>query len=148
MEHFFQEYSDYLNQVDYIIVELQPISGLKSVESLIYSKYRCKTILVHPIKMHMYFTIKHLVYEQRKEMTVKIAKTIITDSNVMNKFNNYIRQHDIADSLCIMKYWISKKRETYLLNKEKSKSLECFNNQHHIQLDDFFNKYKYNPSCT
>jgi hypothetical protein len=146
MEHFFQEYSDYLNSVDYIIVELQPILGLKSVESLIYSKYRNKTILVHPVKMHIYFTIKHLDYEQRKEMTVKIAKNIIKDPHVMNKFNNYTRQHDIADSICIMKYWTSKKRETYISKYKKSKALENFNNQHHIQLDDFFNIYKYKPS--
>ena len=146
MEHLFQEYNNLFEQVDYIIVELQPILGLKAVESLIFNKYRNKTFLVHPVKMHMFFNIKKHDYEKRKEFTIKIALMNIKDDEVLEQFNAHKRKHDMADSICIMKYWVSKKREQYIKEQKKIKAKEYFNTKKHVSMDDFFDRYKYKGS--
>jgi len=143
MDHFFQEYNDIFEKVDYITVELQPILGLKAVESLIFSKYRKKTFLVHPVKMHMFFNIKHFDYEKRKELTVKFAKMAIKNNDVMEQLNKHERKHDMADSICIMKYWVSKKRETYIKGQKKIQADQHFKENKYMSMDSFFDMYKY-----
>jgi len=143
MEHLFQEYHDLFTDCDYIAVELQPIMGLKAVESLIYNKYRDKTYLVHPIKMHIHFGIKHEVYEKRKEFTVEIAKMNLHDPKLMDRFDTYERQHDIADSICIVKYWSVVQRKLHLKEQSRLSAEERFKSRKHLSCNDFFEQFRY-----
>jgi hypothetical protein len=144
MEHFFQEFNHIMEEVDYITVELQPIMGLKSVEGLIFSRWRHKAILVHPTKMHMFYNIKNFDYEKRKEMTVKISLMNIKRPIVLEAFNYYERRHDMADSICIMKYWCSLQREKYIKEMKEEVTHNLFKQNKNININDFFEKYRYN----
>jgi hypothetical protein len=143
MDHFFQEYAEIFDTADRIIVELQPILGLKAVESLIYTKYRDKTKLIHPTKMHVHFRIQHQPYETRKELTVKLSESYILDKELVTKFSKYERQHDIADSLCIMKYWAHTKHLAHLERERKLVAEGNFTKNKLMSMGDFFDMYRY-----
>lgn len=112
LNHTFQENIGFYEMADFILVERQPPMGLVVIEQLIFSKWMKKTILISPNSMHKYFEIGD--YEKRKECTDKITRMKITDEKLLEQLGFYHRTHDIADSICIMLYWIHKKHEEYI----------------------------------
>jgi hypothetical protein len=117
INHFIQEYQDdWMNQADLIVIERQPITGLVHVEQLLYSKYRNKTILISPNKMHRWLNIQHLSYEKRKEKTTMFAESKLEQDEqwiqaCTRLHENKQRLHDIADAVCILLYFLSLKQE-------------------------------------
>ena len=107
MKHVFIRYKEWFDS-DYIIVERQPICGLIVIQELIKYEYGDKVNLVSPNAMHKYLRINNLCYEDRKKRTVAIA------SEVMSEFREFVfllRKHDLADSYCIIKYWVELKKK-------------------------------------
>ena len=117
LEHIFTFYNICFLKSDFILIERQPMTGLVCVEQLIFSKFRTKAFLIHPRSMHKYFEIGHQNYEQRKISTVNILKENINIQYVLDTLNSFKRKHDMADSFCIVLFWLSTKRKE--LNIEK-----------------------------
>ena len=63
--HFVQEFGEYLDKADKILIERQPPGGLTNVESLLMYTYRDKIELISPNSMHKHFKINFLEYEKR-----------------------------------------------------------------------------------
>jgi len=117
IDHFVQEHWPLLDECDCILLERQPPTGLKDVEGLLMSKFRNKTILISPNSMHKYFRISHLDYEQRKDFTTSHANKYIGH---FSNYENLIRKHDIADSVCMCLFHVDKLKQV----DEKKKRLE------------------------
>ena len=99
LEHLFQEYPLLFQNVDYMLIERQPITGLVHVEQLLFGKFRSIARLVSPNSMHKWLGIGQLSYDQRKIETTRIAEPFL------KQFSNWIpseRLHDMADALCIL----------------------------------------------
>lgn len=102
VNHFIQEYKEYFDKCELIFIEQQPIFGITSVEQLLMDKFREKTKLIPPVKMHKYFNIHKLKdYELRKKKTVQYADEIL---GTKFELYNVERKHDIADALCIVTF--------------------------------------------
>lgn len=99
MAHFIQEYGEWLDEADQILVERQPPTGLTQIETLLVFLYRKKINLVSPNSMHKHFAIGAYEYERRKEMTIKIADPYLINSEL---YQSLERKHDIADALCMV----------------------------------------------
>jgi hypothetical protein len=108
--HFIQEYGEWLDEADKILIERQPPTGLTQIETLLLFLYRSKTKLVSPNSMHKHFCIRNYDYERRKEMTIKIAEPYLQESST---FHALERKHDIADAVCMIIYETHKDRERY-----------------------------------
>ena len=96
--HFIQENEDLLEDADCILIERQPPMGFKDIEALLMTKYRSKVKLISPNKLHKFFKIGHLDYEERKVETVKIATPWVEH---IYTYESEERQHDMADAVCM-----------------------------------------------
>jgi hypothetical protein len=144
MEHLFQEWDSIFTQCEYILCERQPPVGITSVEALIYQKYRHKTHLIHPTSMHKHFNISHLEYDQRKEKTVEITLQCLEGySDLKNSFNSHERKHDMADSVCLQKYWTDCCRKKYISNEKKKNNIDLFEKHKGMNIHDYFDMFKY-----
>ena len=101
--HFLQEYEPILGSAETILIERQPIMGLKDIEGLIMSANRSRTILVSPNSMHRFFGISKFTYDERKVQTEKIAEKYVGH---MEEYQNLERKHDIADAVCLCLYHV------------------------------------------
>lgn len=132
MMHFFQEYSDLLNNANLILIERQiPTSGLCAIQEIIFYTYRHKSILMSPTSMHSHFNIGWLNYEQRKKATINLAR------NFLNSHSDFIlneKKDDLADAFCYIKFWSDIKVREYENNKIKEQWLK---NQPFESLDQF-----------
>lgn len=111
MAHFIQEYDDYLNEADMILIERQPPTGLTQIETLLLYLYRSKTHLVSPNSMHCHFKIGQYTYERRKECTIKLAQSYL------DGFENLGRIHDASDAVCLAIFHTHKERERIRIKK-------------------------------
>ena len=112
--HFIQEYDEYLQEADKILIERQPPTGLTQIETLLLFLYRSKTELVSPNSMHKHFHINFLEYETRKERTIEIAESFLEN------FENYqelSRKHDVSDAVCMIIFRFAKDKEKYRLSQ-------------------------------
>jgi len=145
--HVFQEIK-YFEEADFILIERQPPIGFVAIEQLIFSRWRHKSILISPNSMHKHFNIGQFDYVKRKEYTEKIAKTKI-NKNLLEQIDFYNRFHDIADSICIMLYWISKKQNEYNIIKRKKIFLErnimLETNRSNMSMNEWFECHRYIP---
>lgn len=98
MEHFFQEYNHDFEDADKVLIERQPPTGFNNIESLIFSRWRNKSVLISPTSMHKHFDISKFDYDRRKELTVDIASEYIEIDEE--------RKHDIADAICMIVFYI------------------------------------------
>lgn len=113
VSHFIQEYWDMLDGADTILIERQPLTGLKDIEALIVHTFRDKIILISPNKMHKYFGISYYSYDERKVKTEKIAFPHVYF------LDGYMeRKHDIADAVCMSLYYANTLKDE---NKYKRK---------------------------
>lgn len=116
VDHFLQEHGCFFDEADIILIERQPPCGHVAVEQLLFSKYRDKTQLIHPMRVHKYLNLSHLDYDTRKDYSVKIADREMPEHLIEQSFF-YDRRHDIADAICIMLYYTFKKKEEYKRKK-------------------------------
>ena len=148
LDHVFQE-NKYFEECDFILIEKQPPMGFVAVEQLIFNRWRNKSILISPNSMHKYFDIGRFDYDTRKEYSQKIAKTKITNKYLLQKLDDYHRCHDITDSVCLMLYWIHKKKIDYEEQKRKKIVLErqiySNVNKKNISINEWFECYRYIP---
>lgn len=109
VDHVIQENEIFFTESDFILVERQPpMSPFTAIEQLIFYRYREKTILISPCSVHKHFSINHLDYDKRKEMTVKIAYSKLCGEDIKEKFESYERKHDIGDSIAQLVSWCEK----------------------------------------
>jgi hypothetical protein len=150
--HVFQENSEFFERADTILIERQPPMGLVGIEQLIFSRWRDKAVLISPNSMHKFFHIGHYDYEQRKEQTSNITrKYLYNHSTVLDKFETYERCHDIADSVCMMLFWIKKKQTEYSDNLRKEEVMKMQMNivydrkkdGYRMSVNDWFNQFRY-----
>ena len=88
---------------DVVLIERQPIQGHTDVQELLFFLFRDKAVLVSPNSMHKHFNIQNAPYEWRKVYTVQIATPFLSGHPA---FTGAERQHDMADALCILLYWL------------------------------------------
>lgn len=150
--HVFQENSEIFERADTILIERQPPMGLVGIEQLIFSRWREKAVLISPNSMHKFFRIGHYDYEQRKEQTEKITRKHLKKySSMLEKFNTYERSHDIADSVCMMLFWIQKKQLEYKDNIKKEEVMQRQMNivydrkadGYRMSVDEWFEQFRY-----
>lgn len=151
--HFFYTHKEFLEQSDHVLIERQPIGGIQAVEQYIFGACRNVAELISPNSVHKFFGIGDKNYDQRKEMTEKIAKYYLDKvPNIKKQYDDYERQHDIADSICFTIFWCAKKREQIAYNKKIKEREERIQNikirqknGEYISLDELMERYKYIP---
>ncbi len=119
MMHLFKKFRELFDSVDIILIERQPFTGLVAIQELIMREYRNKSFLISPRAMLNFFGILDFVYEERKVHTENIA------TEYLNEFKNFVfneRRHDMADSVCILLYYLSIERKSHFEMVEKDKN--------------------------
>ncbi len=102
VSHLFKTHYTSFEKANRILVEQQPPTGFISIQELIRNKYRNKVSVINPRKMHTFFDIGHLNYEQRKEFTVSYATRALKH---FQSFQELERKHDMADAYCLLRYY-------------------------------------------
>lgn len=146
MEHIFHEHSPLFEEANYILVERQPPQGLVAIEQLIYYRWRNKCHLISPSSMHKHYCIGHYDYDQRKEQTMYIAKNKYNwHQRAIEQYNLYERKHDMTDSICLMGFWLHKKKVSYMEKKrqERFKKVKFANTGQNM--NEWFEQYRYIP---
>ena len=102
VDHFIQEYIEYFNLADVILIERQPPVGITNVQDLLFTRFRDKVELVSPCSVHKYFNMSS-DYDIRKQESELIAgEYLILDS--------FLRKHDIADAMLMIIYYYNKRQ--------------------------------------
>lgn len=101
--HFVDIYENEYNEADIILLERQPLWGMKDVESLLLYMFRDKTKLISPVSMHKHFGISAYEYDERKVKTEEIAAPymVLHDAYWVED-----RKHDMADAFCLVLFYI------------------------------------------
>ena len=107
VDHFIQGYRTILDKADRILVEKQPLTGLISVEQMLFDRLREKVEFIYPVSMHKYFGIRKLNYEQRKEFLVEKTRSYLTGTI----YDTLERKHDVADAMAMIMYWRKNSRQ-------------------------------------
>ena len=139
MEHVFIRHQDMFDLSTHILIERQPPMGFVVVEQLIFSKFRSKSILINPCSMHKYFSWKDLTYEERK------VKSIVEAEKYIN-LDEFERKHDIADSICIMIFWASKKQvefEALVKIKKTNEEIRYAKDNNLFHIDLFIDSFRF-----
>lgn len=137
--HFFQEYKEYFDNADKIIIERQPLQGFVVIEQLVFREFRDKAVLISPNSMHKFLNINNLEYEERKEKTLEIAKKYFNEEQLI-KIEKMERAHDISDAICIILFYIYKIKSEYEKNERLiriEKRLSDYKNQTRVMGIDF-----------
>lgn len=122
--HIIQRYP-WFDQCDVLLVERQPIHGIKTVEEFFLHQYRDKTELIHPIKVHRYFGIHR--YEgtaeerrdQRKAFMVRQTVHLLSTHFPAESLDDWERKHDVADAWMQLLFWLV--QENKRINPTQSK---------------------------
>ncbi len=121
MEHLFQENNELFDNADFILVERQPPLGFVVIEQIIFNKFRNKTYLISPKNVHSYLNITRFDYDKRKEYSLKVANLYLSDY-YKEKIKMYERAHDIADTICMLLYWLDKSAKKYKIEMHHKKN--------------------------
>lgn len=116
IKHFIDSNEEF-KKADIIICEKQPPFGLIIIEELLLFKFP-DMYLVSPNAMHAYYEINNYDYEKRKQLTVNISTKKL---NKFECFRKNERKHDMADSYCLLKFWLMKTGKELLKKKELEK---------------------------
>jgi len=144
IQHLFQEHGEIFQDIECVLIERQPITGLVHVEQLLFGHFRSMARLISPNSMHKWFGISHLTYEQRKEETTKIATSYLNQCKDWMKSE---RLHDMADSLCILLFSLHVESNAAKMKEEekrKQESMTEFIYDGTTTLNDFFENFRYN----
>ena len=136
IEHLLQEHGHLFADVDHLLIERQPITGLVHVEQILFGKFRSIARLISPNAMHKWLCINHLDYDQRKIETTRVARPYL------HMFPSWVeteRVHDMADSLCILLY-------TLHVDKQQSQTPSTRELEWNGPLQTFFDQFRYAPS--
>ena len=114
LDHFVQEYSDYFNDCDILLLERQPPVGITNVQDLLFTRFREKVLLISPNSVHKYFGLSGK-YETRKIESEKIASEYLTN---FKSFTTNIRKHDISDSLLMVLYYYKNRMDSHIETTE------------------------------
>jgi hypothetical protein len=110
LDHFIQEYQDYFEQCDILILERQPPVGITNVQDLLFTKFRNKVLLISPNSVHKYFSLNG-DYLTRKEESESIAREYLVD---FNKWEFHNRKHDMSDALLMILYFYKLKVDSLI----------------------------------
>jgi hypothetical protein len=114
ISHFLQDHGAAFDNADVVLIERQPPCGLCNVQDLLFARYRMKTQLVSPNKVHAFFGIGGLDYDARKVAVTRIARAALergAGSPRGDPFASFTRAHDVADALCIAMCWMYESAE-------------------------------------
>ena len=100
-------YTHVFDTSDVILLERQPLCGMTHVEELLFFMFRNKCHKVSPNSVHKFLGINKCDYDGRKEKSVSRAREYLGD---LHDFNKEERQHDMADAMCIIYWWIEHNR--------------------------------------
>lgn len=131
--HLLQEYgAEWFDRADGgILIERQPLCGLKSVEQLLFAAYRDRATLVHPCAVHKWLGSNGVAYEQRKALAEARAERHIdsprsSDAVRRQYYDVLERRHDVADALCMIEFHLATRREAYKRCKRWQSSVARF----------------------
>jgi len=151
--HLAQEYDpDWFDRASTVLIERQPLHGLKCVEQLLMARYAHKMPqLVHPCSVHHWRNVAHLSYDQRKEASVADAerllmRTTTDDAAVWRSWHALSpRQHDVADALMLIQYRLSDARAAYKQRKRwtAAAATTTASLQPVKRMDNLFDAYRY-----
>ena len=116
-EKFCKKGKEYFKDEDYIFIEYQPLSGLRTVQEFLVMKFEKKVHFAHPKAMHKHFKISSLDYEMRKCWVSRHSTSYMN----LNFFKDWLaleRKHDISDAMCIALFKIRQLKKDY---KKKNK---------------------------
>lgn len=134
IKHMLINHGKHFDECDLLLIELQPLGGLKDIEQLIFDKYedKVKTILVPPRSMHKKFGVgfKHIPdldvrREYRKKAVIKVAQRYL-NAEMRTLLESYSHkewkldqmQH-VADGVCLAVYMVEKlKAEQIKIEKD------------------------------
>jgi hypothetical protein len=105
MNHLIQEYQDDWQDVDRVLIEQQPPTGLVHIEQFLFGHFRDIVTMVYPQTWQKHFNIGHLEYAERKTWATEYAKPWLQDTEAWQ--HNPTRQHDMSDALCIILYHLA-----------------------------------------
>lgn len=151
MDHIFIDYEQIFNKASFILIERQPPTGYVVIEQLIFSKFRTKTVLISPNSIHytLGWNSLKLDYEQRKDESIKFAEKYLSEySNLLEQFNSLYRKHDVADTICILIYWLKKKRYKWIeeqTNLRKNQEKERAKITGEFNIDLYLEQFKFIP---
>lgn len=119
--HLVQEYDDewFARADGGILIERQPLAGLKSVEQLLLATFRDRAELVHPCAVHAWARVAHQTYDERKRSAVAridallAAREAIADAAVRERWRAMVRAHDVADALMLVLYKLAPLRDAH-----------------------------------
>jgi hypothetical protein len=150
LEHVFQEECDIFSIAEYILIERQPPQGFVSVEQLIFSKFRQKSILVHPNSVYAWIFPNSTVntYEERKVKSEEYTTGVFEKCDSLHFYSWILmeRKHDIADAICMISYWLNNKHNEWDRDERRKKfdTLTLKTDKGDTQkVNDWFEKYRY-----
>jgi hypothetical protein len=147
ISHVLQENFKFFEDSDFILIERQPPGGFVVVEQLLFGFFRHKSILISPNSMHAFFKIGPLGYEGRKDATEKICRQTIKDPQLLEQLTYFDREHDIADSICLMLFWVNKKYNLIQEENRRKNIMErnmfLTKSRQTMNIEEWFNCYKY-----
>ena len=150
MDHFFQEFeADWakFGEIDEVFIEIQPPTGIVSVEALIFKRYRSKVKQISPNAMHKWFNISELDYEHRKAATVQHALRYLGDKS---NFTWLERQHDQADALLLFLFEMHRRKEKLVKQMDQEERAaridKNFKRLHDSSLDEFFEHFRHHTN--
>jgi hypothetical protein len=101
LDHFVQEYCDFFENCDILLLERQPPVGITNVQDLLFTKFRDKVLLISPNSVHKYFGLSS-DYSERKIVSETIANEYLYN---FDKFTENTRKHDISDAMLMTIYY-------------------------------------------
>ncbi len=132
VSHLIVFYQRYFDAADLILIEAQPLGGIRDVQALLYDRFREKTQLVSPNAVHKHFDLPAGEYDQRKELVVEIATPYLTHLQTFRRLN---RKHDVSDAVCLILFVMHQRRtravadrcqEAKRVRAEKNRATNCF----------------------
>lgn len=143
LDHVYQDNLKFFEEADFILIEKQPPMGFVAVEQLIFNKYRHKSVLINPRKVHSHFDMVNMDYDSRKVRSQQIALPCIKNKDLLEQLNFYHRLHDICDSLCMLKFWLHKKSLESQYKKRLDRMNKTIIGNGDMNLEEWFEQKRY-----
>lgn len=147
LTHLFSNEYDLFNNADHILIERQPLSGLKAVEQIIFMVLRDKAELISPNSVHKMFHLPRGDYDGRKVICESIVRKFL-NSQQLSIFESHERKHDIADSILFTYFWCKKKKIRKQAEERKKKLHDIkvrLENGEYVSIDEKLEQFRYVP---
>lgn len=130
----------YMFDSDFIVIERQPPGGLVAIQELLGFMFKEKVTFISPRSVHSKLGLSYYDYDTRKCMAEKLFVKNLQDKELLDKYNNLTRKHDIADAYCLVKYFA-----TYCLYCRREKVITKEPIEDPIT---FFDEFKFKRHCS